>query len=550
LIDLERNILKKTTSRRITQNTLQADSEEKLRLILEAVSEAIVVTDLNGKIQQANRAALISYGYTGNAEFTGQSALRYVIFSDRHKLLKNIRQIRQSGISRTAEYTLLKPDGSAYPAQCSISLLKNSLELPQGFVICIRDSTAVAQFEKCRLHHERRYRFITENTSDFIALITPEGYYAYLSPSYARLGYDPSALIGRQSLELIHPDDQKTVIALLLQYSGLDPYDLSRLLQQNYSQRLAYRIKDANGNWHQMATTGNILESHDENGYNLLLISREVTASKNASAELKSLYAKEKALRTALEKEINKRANFFHALVHELKTPLTPIMVSSETLKDLAPNVTFSNLAGNVYNSALRLNNRIDALLDISRCELGLMKLNLDKVDITLLLKDIVNYVTPQIAQNRQSLISDIPDNLPQVMGEEMRLRQVILNLLDNAMRFTPANGSILLQALADANYLMVKVKDSGKGIGTADRERIFQPYNRIEADRQHFSGLGLGLALCKQLIELHKGRIWVENSSDSGSTFFFSLPTAANTAVKKEETNLPDRSDQSNDLW
>ncbi len=90
--------MKKTTSRRITQNTLQADSEEKLRLILEAVSEAIVVTDLNGKIQQANRAALISYGYTGNAEFTGQSALRYVIFSDRHKLLKNIRQIRQSGI--------------------------------------------------------------------------------------------------------------------------------------------------------------------------------------------------------------------------------------------------------------------------------------------------------------------------------------------------------------------------------------------------------------------------------------------------------------------
>jgi len=324
---------------------------------------------------------------------------------------------------------------------------------------------------------------------------------------------------------MIHPDDRKYILPLLLKYSQMEPADLARLKRDTPSQRLEYRVQDRSGAWHYFDSTGNIIETHDGRGYVFLLISRDVTQRRKAADELKALYAKEKSTSQALALEISKRADFFRALVHELKPPLPPILVSSETLKDLAPDVTYQNLAGNVYHSAMRLNNRIDELLDISRGEMGLLKLNRDPVDMGLLLKDVVRYISPLISQNGQYLITQIQDNLPHVFGDEIRIRQILQNLLDNAIKFTPDDSQIYLEAIADEENLLIKVRDTGRGIDESDRERIFQPYNRIESDRQHFSGLGLGLALCKQLVDLHGGRIWIESGKNQGTTFFFTLP-------------------------
>jgi PAS domain S-box-containing protein len=403
------------------------------------------------------------------------------------------------------------------------------LGTPEGFVICIRDISGRKTTEKRLIENERRYRLIAENTNDFISLLTFGGFYSYVSPSYRHLGYEPTELINKPGLDLIHPEDKKSIIPLLLKYSQMDASDLVRLKKGSVSQKLEYRVKDRSGNWHYMDTTGNIIETQDGRGYLFLLISRDVTERKKAADELQALYAKEKITSAALSNEINKRADFFRALVHELKTPLTPILVSSETLKDMAPDRTFQNLAGNVYNSAMRLNNRIDELVDISRGELGLLKLNLDPVNVSLLLKDVIEYIQPQMSQNQQFLITNIQKDLPQINGEEMRIRQVVINLLDNAMKFTPENGQIFLEAMADDDNLMVKVRNTGRGIDDFEKERIFQPYNRIESDRQNFSGLGLGLALCKQFIDLHGGKLWIESQKNQGTTFFFTLPVMKN---------------------
>ncbi|MBN1190556.1 MAG: GAF domain-containing protein [Dehalococcoidales bacterium] len=245
-----------------------------------------------------------------------------------------------------------------------------------------------------------------------------------------------------------------------------------------------------------------------------------------------SLYKSEKILRQNLEKEIKKRADFFRALVHELKTPLTPIVVSSETMLDFIQEETLKNLVRNVYNGAVRLNSRVDELLDISRGELGMLRVNLEPVDPLPLLEEVVRYIQPQLDNKRQSLVLEIPSTLPTVLGDESRLRQVLLNLLGNSMKFTPEDGQITVTTSVRRNDLVVSVRDTGKGIDKSEQDKLFIPYNQIGGDKETFSGLGLGLALCKQFVELHQGRIWVESQKGRGSTFSFTLPLIAQPAV------------------
>jgi PAS domain S-box-containing protein len=507
-----------------TRNKL-IESEQKMQLTVESVSEAIMVASLDGRILRANKAASSMHGYERNEEFIGKSSLMYVTFEDRRRMLENLKKIKETGVFRNAEYTLVKKDGSKFQTECSISIFRNFLGIPEGFVICIRDISARKMAEKRLLDNERKYRLITDNTSDYISLMSSGGVYTYVSPSFRLLGYEPTELINKPGLDIIHPDDKKIILPALIKFAQMDKTDLARIKKGNFSHHLEYRVKDKQGKWHDFESSGNIVESYNDDGYNLLLTARDVTEKKKNDNQLKALYDSEKAARQALEQEINRRADFFRALVHELKTPLTPILVSSETLRDLAPDKTFANLASNVYHSAIRMNNRVDELLDISKGELGLLKLNLDPVDISHLLKTFIMQLQPQLEQNMQTLVADIPDSLPQILGEDIRIHQIIVNLFDNAIKFTPDNGQIFLDVIADENDILIKIRDTGKGIDDAEKERIFQPYNRIESDRQHYSGLGLGLALCKQLVDLHHGKLWIESQKGQGSTFYLSFP-------------------------
>ena len=227
-----------------------------------------------------------------------------------------------------------------------------------------------------------------------------------------------------------------------------------------------------------------------------------------------------------MEEQIKTRAEFFRALVHELKTPLTPVLSSSESIIAIVPDDMIRHLGENVYHGAERLNSRVDELLDIAKGEMGVLKVRCQSMNLNKLIRETVDYLQPQMKTNNQTLRLEISDSLP-VIGDKERLNQVLLNLLNNSMKFTPSEGTITIRTRTAGDMLVVEVEDNGCGIDPAGQERLFQPYNRIESDRQYFSGLGLGLALCKQIIDLHGGRIWVNSQKGKGSTFSFSLQLA-----------------------
>ena len=136
-----------------------------------------------------------------------------------------------------------------------------------------------------------------------------------------------------------------------------------------------------------------------------------------------------------------------------------------------------------------------------------------------------------------------LPPSLPLVWADKERLRQVVLNLLINASKFTPEGGKITLKAKEKDTSLVMEIQDTGPGIPEEEQQRLFQPYHRQITDREHLSGLGLGLALCKYLVELHNGKIWVESQVGKGSTFGFSIPLA--TASQQQEGSKQEATDE-----
>jgi PAS domain S-box-containing protein len=255
------------------------------------------------------------------------------------------------------------------------------------------------------------------------------------------------------------------------------------------------------------------------------LLQQEVVERKQAEEKLQFLYQQERDLRQRVQAEMQKRVEFTRALAHELKTPLTPMLMSSQVLVSELKDEPLLSLARNISRGASNLNSRIDELLDLARGEIGMLQIRTELFDISELLKEVVEYSSPVASSRSQSLVLEPPGSRLLVQADKGRVRQVLLNLLNNALKFTPEEGRITLKATKKGAQLMVEIHDTGPGISEEEQQEVFEPYYRAGKNGAHLSGLGLGLALCKILVELHGGRISVKSDLGKGSTFSFTLP-------------------------
>ena len=368
---------------------------------------------------------------------------------------------------------------------------------------------------------------LLDNAPNPINVINPDTSIRYVNPALEKLtGFSSAELIGGKAPYPWWPEENQ-------QQYGREFKEAMR--KRTYRLERLFQKKNGKQFWVEIISIP--VRENGEIKYSLANWV-DITERKRADEKLQELYQHEKDLRQELEAEINKRIEFTRALVHELKTPITPVMASSELLVEELKEEPGLGLAKNIKRGAANLNKRIDELLDLARSEIGMLRLNPQPVDAMQLLQGIVSDVTPVAQSNGQSLSLELPSSLPVVWADEDRLRQVVHNLINNAFKFTPAGGKITLRAKEDGANLIVEVQDTGRGISEEEQQRLFQPYHRLVSDRERLSGLGLGLVLSKKLVELHGGQIWVKSRKGKGSTFGFSVPLeAASQREKGDET-------------
>ncbi|HSP07765.1 MAG TPA: HAMP domain-containing sensor histidine kinase, partial [Acidobacteriota bacterium] len=231
--------------------------------------------------------------------------------------------------------------------------------------------------------------------------------------------------------------------------------------------------------------------------------------------------------------------DFISMLAHEFRTPLTVIQGYSERLKTgkTADMDQLKNYASIIYDEAKRLGRMVEDLLDISRIKSGKDKINRVETDITAILERAAETLRPKAEAKEQQVTLSIAQRPILLTVDPDQIYQVLINLIDNAVKYTPEKGQLefsiaeipTLEIQGDvfiAGFVQVTVSDTGLGIPQADKGKIFEEFYRTgKAQGTKERGTGLGLSICRGIVQAHGGRIWVESQPDQGSKFTFTLP-------------------------
>ena len=246
------------------------------------------------------------------------------------------------------------------------------------------------------------------------------------------------------------------------------------------------------------------------------------------------------AIRTRDLMAANKhKSEFLSNMSHELRTPLNAIIgfseiMSQEMFGDL--NDKQKEYMNDITKSGIHLLSLINDILDLSKVEAGRMELHLTTLDMNHMIQESCSIVN-EIAKSRSIKLTFNPiENLRHLIVDERKTKQIILNLVSNAIKFTPENGEVTIAIVDKTKYLEVSITDTGIGISEDDLKKLFQSFKQVGTDiTKKAQGSGLGLVLAKQFIELHGGRIWVKSELKKGTSFIFSLPFPNDNLEKKE---------------
>jgi signal transduction histidine kinase len=229
-----------------------------------------------------------------------------------------------------------------------------------------------------------------------------------------------------------------------------------------------------------------------------------------------------------LEIESKHKSQFLANMSHELRTPLNAILGYTELILDHiygeAPD-RMRQVLSRVQTNGRHLLGLINDVLDLAKIEAGQFTLSLVNYSMKEVVDSVINAVEPLAAEKKLTFHADVAAQLPTGYGDDRRIAQVLLNLVGNAIKFTDA-GNVAVKASAENGSFTVAVCDSGRGIDLADQGRIFDEFQQADgSSTKQKPGTGLGLSIAKRIIEMHRGRIWVESAPGHGSTFFFTLP-------------------------
>jgi signal transduction histidine kinase len=260
----------------------------------------------------------------------------------------------------------------------------------------------------------------------------------------------------------------------------------------------------------------------------------------NMTSELKSLYQglekkvhertiELEASNRELEKANRLKSEFLANISHELRTPLNSIIGFSEVILDGLYgeiNEKQEKYLGNIHKSGKHLLELINSILDLSKIEAGRMEFHPEEISFRNTAKEVENVLKPLAMKKGVDLSFSIEDALDEIIADRLKLKQILYNLLGNAIKFTPDKGSVILEAKKEGGFITVVVKDSGIGIKEEELDLIFESFRQADGSHSRdFEGTGLGLTLTRKFIDMHGGQIRAESVEGEGSSFIFTLP-------------------------
>lgn len=491
------------TERRRAEQALR-ESEERFRGFSELAPLGIAIMRLDGTCLYINRKFVELFGYTLD-DVPSVDAWMNKAYPD-----PSYRSQMSATWANHVEQAI-REGREIQPRESRITCRDGSLRVVHIFgVVAGGEIHTIFQdvTESRRIQQEREIIF--QVSLDLISIATLDGRLKQVSPAWTRtLGWTEEELIGRTYFELIHQDDVELARELTAQISESESF----LAFDN-----RYRCRDGSYRWLSWKSVVDRAQGL------IYAIGRDITERKSAEAALE-------AAREQAETATRAKSAFLANTSHEIRTPLNAIVGLSHLLLRTGVSERQKEYLTKIQQAAHNLLRIINDILDLSKIEAGKLDIETEEFDLNRLLDSILGMLAVRAEERGLRLSSTVHSDVPlTLVGDSLRLGQVLLNLLDNAIKFTREGGVTLLVNVDSrrihAVSLRFSVKDSGIGLSEEEMARIFQPFSQADVTTtRRFGGTGLGLAISRHLVELMGGELTVESKPGEGSTFSFTVP-------------------------
>ena len=503
------------TSSQIAEQALKV-SEEKLKSFVNANVVGILFGTITGSVHEANDELLRIVDYSREDLHAGR--LRWNDMTPSEHLFLDERamaEARRTGACSPYEKEYIRRDGSRLPVLVGFSLVGETREEMIGFVL---DLSAYKQAQEALRQRETELSAVTNTVPVMISFVDAEQRYRFNNRGYENwFGLSAAEIYGKHLYEVMSESEYETI----------RPY-VERVLageQVTYENQVFSR----RGNPCYLSATyvPRFNQAGAVEGF-VALIS-DVTDRRRIEIEREQLLQSEKAAREAAERANRIKDEFLAVVSHELRTPLSPIVGWSQLLQrgKLSAEKTAVALDTIERNAKLQVQ-LIGDLLDISRVLRGKMTLVKSRVD----LRDVIAAAldTVRLAAETKAIEIELSLSPCVVVGDIGRLQQVVWNLLSNAVKFTPEAGKVSVTLSTADKQAKIRVADTGKGISANFLPYVFEHFRQEDySTTRQFGGLGLGLAITRQLVEMHGGRIEAESAGENrGAAFTVAIPLAS----------------------
>lgn len=497
--------------------------------LLDQVYEPIMVRTLDDRVVYWNNGAERVYGWTA-AEAVGKRS-RELLQTEFFESESCIREALEVKGTWEGEFSNLTRDGVRRTMLSRWKIQKGIGEweiLETSFDITER-KLAFEKEEEARVVTlaEGRFRELIENAPDAILQVEPSGRIVVANHTAERMfGYAREELLG-ENVDILVPAMARAGHMKHRASFARSP----KVRPMGSGMELSALRKDGI----EVPVEISLSPSYQDDVMNVTAVIRDVSERRQTEAQMRSLQANYMTELEARQKEAERlnalKSEFVASMSHELRTPLHTIIGFAELLGEEAEgplNDKQKRFLQYIQDDSQHLLGLINDVLDLSKIEAGAIPLRIEQISLSEAISDAVNAIRPRAAM--KSLTLENRNIYPGLIAvDPMRLKEVLYNLLGNAVKFTPEGGSIALETQDQGQFVRITVADSGIGIPADQLEQIFEKFYQVGyATSGVREGTGLGLAICKRLIEMHGGSIWIESEPGNGSRFHFTVPKAA----------------------
>lgn len=526
-------------------------AEARFLKVLDAAPDAFVMADGTGRIVYANRVVESTFGYRPD-ELVGRPV--EALMPERYRRVHPAQRSHYMAAPYTrpmggnSELVAQHKDGHEFPVLISLS----HVEMEDGCyaLSAIRDISQLKQVQKERERLDRNIRLLLDSTAEGLYGVDLEGRCTFVNPAGAELlGYTPEELLGKPMHRLIHhshadgspcPEEQCALERVCRTGEGcrLDDDSFWRKNHSLFSAEI-----DARPVYEAGRLTGAVVAFTDisERKHTELALATAAAILKERNTEL--LDARDQALAATKAK-----SDFFASMSHEIRTPMNAIIGMAELLKETALTADQRNYVDRFARAATALLDLINDILDLSKIEAGHLNLETIPFDLCEVVESTAELLAGRAHAKGLELVAHVAPEVPTwVGGDPTRLRQILINLVGNAIKFTEYGGvTVDVQpdpTSGDPTCLHFTVTDTGIGIPEDKVEAIFENFTQVDSSTtRKYGGTGLGLGISKRLVEMMGGAIWVESRLGLGSTFHFTmrLPARQASECSQDTSALP----------